>query len=50
MAGTEEEAAEHLEAALLMDVVVDRVSKGEDKGEGNKWHWDPLSSSILYLA
>ena len=50
MEGTDEEAAEHLEAALLMDVVVDRVSKGEDKVEGTKEHWEPLSSSLMELS
>ena len=35
-AGTEEEAAEHFEAALGMEVEAERRSKGEDEGGGTQ--------------
>ena len=49
-AGTEEEAAEGLAAALAMEVKEDRGSKGEEEGGVTQRHWEPLSSSLRKLS
>ena len=54
-AGTEEELAEGLKAALgmaarEMEVEEDRRSEGEEKGGGLKGHWEPLRSSLRKLS
>ena len=46
MAGTEEEAADGLEAALGMEVEEDRDSEGRNRLKGLKGHWDTLSYSL----